>query len=124
MKTTTAVQCQPAPSGTREASPWLVGTTLAQKPSRQGFTLVELLAVVILLALGASMLLPALARTQPDTKAARCQNNLRQLTVAWHAWAEDHAEQLLSCDSSVTTRSNWMTGVLDFAPGNLSNWDL
>ncbi|HWH67861.1 MAG TPA: hypothetical protein VNT26_00630, partial [Candidatus Sulfotelmatobacter sp.] len=78
--------------------------------------------MIALVGLGALMLLPALARTQPGSKALQCQNNLRQLTVAWRAWAEDNSGQLLTCSTQLGTRTNWMTGFLDFSSSS-GNWD-
>ena len=47
------------------------------------FTLVELLVVIAMIALGALLLVPALARTRPGAKAIQCRNHLKQLTAAW-----------------------------------------
>ena len=49
---------------------------------RAAFTLVELLVVVAILSLLASLLLPGLARAQAKRKAVYCFNNLRQLGIA------------------------------------------
>ena len=49
---------------------------------RQGFTLVELLVVVVIVALLAGMLMPAVQSVRESSRRTHCQNNLRQLSVA------------------------------------------
>jgi prepilin-type processing-associated H-X9-DG protein len=64
--------------------------------SRVGaFTIVELLVVLAVLVLGAMLLVPALARTQLDSRATRCLNNHRQLCRAWQMYADDNNERIV-----------------------------
>jgi hypothetical protein len=58
------------------------------------FTLVDLLAIICVLAIGFALLTPALARTQPNTPDFQCFNNLRQLGRAFLMYAGDNAERL------------------------------
>jgi prepilin-type N-terminal cleavage/methylation domain-containing protein len=62
-------------------------------PTRQNrlpaFTLIELLVVIAIIAVLAGLLLPVLARARDKGKAARCQNNLRQLVMATMMYEED-----------------------------------
>ncbi len=60
-----------------------------QKPGRAGFTLVELLVVIAVVALLAALLFPAFARARESSRRAACQNNLRQLALAIHQYAQD-----------------------------------
>jgi len=69
----------------------LLRTSSGRRPA---FTLLELLVVIALLALLASLLAPALARTQPNGQAARCQNNHRQLIAAWLMYCADYGEKM------------------------------
>jgi prepilin-type N-terminal cleavage/methylation domain-containing protein/prepilin-type processing-associated H-X9-DG protein len=61
-------------------------------PVGSGFTLVELLVVILMIALGALMLVPALARTNPSVKAWQCINNLKHWGLAMRLYAGDNAD--------------------------------
>jgi len=56
---------------------------------RAGFTLVELLVVVALLALLLAILLPVLGSAKAAARNAGCLSNLRQLTSGIHLYAHD-----------------------------------
>jgi type II secretory pathway pseudopilin PulG len=58
----------------------------------QAFTIIELLAVVAVIVLLASMLLPAHARTKGAARRILCSNNLRQVGTATHVWALSHGD--------------------------------
>lgn len=60
----------------------------------RGFTLVELLVVVAIVAILASLILPALARARARAQGSFCLNNTRQLAVAWMLYADDHEGKL------------------------------
>ena len=59
-----------------------------------GFTLTELLVVIVTVAILALLLLPALAGTKPNSQAFQCLENLRQLTLGWQMYAEDNNSKL------------------------------
>jgi prepilin-type N-terminal cleavage/methylation domain-containing protein/prepilin-type processing-associated H-X9-DG protein len=58
------------------------------------FTLIELLVVIAITAILASLLLPVLSRALAQARAAQCQSQLRQMSVAVIMFADDNEGRL------------------------------
>jgi len=64
--------------------------------SKKGFTLVELLVVIAIIALLMGILIPALSKARRVTKRIVCMNNLKQLLLAWSAYADNNSGKLVN----------------------------
>src|SRR5690606_27489202 len=58
------------------------------------FTLIELVVVVAILAILASMLLPAISKARERGRAIVCVSNMRQLGLGLISYSSDHDEAL------------------------------
>ncbi|MEM6854185.1 MAG: prepilin-type N-terminal cleavage/methylation domain-containing protein [Planctomycetota bacterium] len=59
-------------------------------PRRRGFSLIELLVVIGIIALLIGILLPVVARVRDSAKAAVCMSNMRQLALATTGYLNDN----------------------------------
>src|SRR5208283_571308 len=94
----------------------------------RAFTLVELLVVIALIALLASLLLPVLSQAKAHSLAIACGNNSKQLGVAWRLYADDNGGKLVNNDvfngwtvlappqtGQPIESPNWVYGIMDWS---------
>ena len=67
----------------------------ARKRGKNAFTLIELLVVIAIIALLLALLFPVLRSAREMGQRAVCLSNLRQLTLAWTAYATENDGQLV-----------------------------
>jgi prepilin-type processing-associated H-X9-DG protein len=96
-----------------------------------GFTLTELLVVIVTVAILGVLLLPALAGTKPNSQAFQCLENQRQLTLGWQMYAEDNNGKLAQNGSQATqpiipTDPRILPGGIwaQWCPGNMNAFSL
>jgi prepilin-type N-terminal cleavage/methylation domain-containing protein len=85
---------------------------------RQGFTLVELLVVIGIIAVLISILLPALNAAREQARRVQCLSNVRQLTMAWLLYANNNKGRLCSSNTQnafSATPNEWQANGSNFA---------
>lgn len=72
----------------------------------RAFTLIELLVVITIIALLLALLFPSLGTVQERAHCASCLSNMRQLAVAWMAYASDNQGRMVGAETDVA--SDWV----------------
>jgi prepilin-type processing-associated H-X9-DG protein/prepilin-type N-terminal cleavage/methylation domain-containing protein len=81
---------------------------------RWAFTLVELLIVVAIIGVLASLLLPAISRGKQRARGAQCLNNLRQIGVASVLYASDNEDTI---PQSQHSKASWVGTLQPYLSG-------
>lgn len=85
------------------------------------FTLIELLVVIAIIGILAGLLLPVLGRSRARAQAVACANNVKQLSLAWSLYADDHQDALVNnhgVPETLARRQTWANNVQDWEHGD------
>ena len=92
------------------------------RPSRAAFTLVELLTVVAMIAVLASLLLTALSSAGKKARTAVSTSNLRQIALAINMYLDDHEKRPPDIDEVVAAKYLERPRVLLCLEDKTRNW--
>src|SRR5215208_3880924 len=87
-------------------SPSMKPPALSRRDQRPGFTLVELLVVMAIIGVLVALLLPAVQAAREAARRGACQNNLRQIGAALHAYHASHALFPVGCIDKRVPKTN------------------
>lgn len=105
---------------------------------RKGFTLIELLVVIAIIAVLIALLLPAVQQAREAARRSQCQNNLKQMGLAFHNFQDTYghlptgardgdpastdssvSDPTKACCNSLTVEGwSWMYHILPFIEQN------
>jgi prepilin-type N-terminal cleavage/methylation domain-containing protein/prepilin-type processing-associated H-X9-DG protein len=78
------------------------------KPMRNGFTLIEILVVIAIIALLAAILFPVFSRARENARKTACLSNLKQIGLALLQYSQDYDEKVVGVPTNVSVTNYWL----------------
>ena len=98
--------------------------TPVRSEARRGFTIIELLVVISIIAILIALLLPAIQAAREAARATQCRSNLRQIGIALHTFADSDTQHRFSTGAYDFGRDGcpdtwgWVADVIKIKAGN------
>src|ERR1700735_1762522 len=90
--------------------------------SRSAFTLIELLVVIVIIAILIVLLLPAVQTVREAAARSKCTNNIKQLTLAAHAYHDAVGYLPMGSSGPMMRNNNFPAGWSDPYYGSSLPW--
>ncbi|MBU0651160.1 type II secretion system GspH family protein [bacterium] len=85
------------------------------RKNKRGFTLIEMLVVIAIIGILATMITPAIGRARERARRAKCMNNMKQIGYLISLYQMDHNEQFPDDSSNFQTLVDGLEGKVDNA---------